>query len=585
MSGPAQPGRRRAASGRGRAGGTPRPALPLRLGRALRGWLGRRAGSRRGRLALAAACGAGLTLAQPPLGLWPLAVLCVPALAWLALARGQRREAFRIGWAAGGAFFLTGLYWIAEAFLVDVARHGWMAPFAVTGLAAGLGLFWALAFWGARRLVERFGAQGVPAALALAGAWALAEFARAHLLTGFPWALPAYAFAQTALAQTLSVFGPHTLGLLALAFAAALASPWLRPGGEALPTPRNRLSAALGRAGLRPDFAAGAAALLLALALGFGWSGWRLAGAPADPAPESAPVVRLVQPNAAQRAKWDPDEMPRIFARLRALSVPEPGRPAPDVVIWPETAIPWILEREPAVREAIAASARGAVTLLGVRRIVPGPDGRPGWRNAMEAVGPDGAILAAYDKRHLVPFGEYLPLHGLMTGLGLGPLVGESGGFAPGDGPARMDLPGLPALSPQICYETIFPHEMPAAGPDERPRWLVQVTNDAWFGASAGPWQHFHQARMRAIEQGLPLARAANTGISAMIDPWGRTVERLGLLEAGAVQARLPIALAPTLYSRTGDWPWMTLALLALAAPAGASGLRRLRADGRGTGS
>ncbi|MGR3779832.1 MAG: apolipoprotein N-acyltransferase [Albimonas sp.] len=594
MSGRAEPGRRRAASGGSEGAGSGRSGhggagrrhggRAARLAGGLRAALARRAGTRRGRLTLAGLCGAGLTLAQPPVGLWPLVFLCVPALAWLGLARSERREAFGIGWAAGSAFFLTGLYWVAEAFLVDIARHGWMAPFAVTGLAVGLGLFWALAFWGARRLVERVGARGLAAALALAGAWTLAEFARAHVLTGFPWALPAYAFAQTWLAQTLSVFGPHTLGLLALGFAAATAAPWLQPGGEAAaPAGGGRLAAGLLRAGLRPDFAAVAAPALLALALGFGWSGWRLAGAPADAAPPSAPEVRLVQPNAAQRAKWDPDEMPRIFARLRALSAPEPGLPAPDVVIWPETAIPWILEREPAVREAIAASARGAVTLLGVRRIAPDADGRPGWRNALEAVGPDGEILAAYDKRHLVPFGEYLPLHGLMTALGLGPLVGESGGFDAGDGPAYLDLPGLPALSPQICYETIFPHQMPGPGEGERPRWLVQVTNDAWFGASAGPWQHFHQARMRAIEQGLPLARAANTGISAMIDPWGRVVSSLGLLEAGAVQARLPIALAPTLYSRSGDWPWMTLAGLALAAPAAASGLRRLRAEGAGT--
>ncbi|MDF2234672.1 apolipoprotein N-acyltransferase [Albimonas sp. CAU 1670] len=574
----ARSGGRRSESRSGR--GATRPAAPRRLAPGLRGRLGRAAGTRRGRLLLAAACGVGLTLAQPPVGLWPLVFLCIPALAWLALAKGERAEAFRIGWAAGTAFFLTGLYWVAEAFLVDVARHGWMAPFAVTGLAAGLGLFWALAFWAARRLCEATSARGLPAALALAGAWTLAEFARAHVLTGFPWALPAYAFAQTWLAQTLSLFGPHTLGLLVLAFAGALASPWLTPGGV-IPAARaeGRLSAMALRAGLRPGFAAACAAAVLALAVGFGWSGWRLAGAPADPAPPSAPEVRLVQPNAAQRAKWDPDEMPRIFARLRALSAPEPGRPAPDVVIWPETAVPWILEREPAAREAIAAAARGATVLVGARRIVPDASGRNSWRNALEAIGPGGEILAAYDKRHLVPFGEYMPLHGLMAQAGLGPLVGESGGFASGEGAAHLDLPGLPAFAPQICYETIFPHEMPSADPEARPRWMVQITNDAWFGASAGPWQHFHQARMRAIEQGLPLARAANTGISAMIDPWGRVVERLGLLEAGAVQARLPIALAPTLYARSGDRPWMTLAILALLAPAGAAGLRRLRAE------
>lgn len=558
------PGLRAVAAAGGSAGGRASTRNDLRYGPVgrvfarIRGWAGRRAGTPRGRLLLAALCGVGLTLAQPPLGLWPLVFLCVPTLAWLALARAPRSEAFRIGWTAGAAFFATGLWWIAEAFLVDVARHGWMAPFAIAGLAAGLGLFWGLPAWIARRLAEATGARGLAATLGFAGAWTLAEFARAHVLTGFPWALPAYAFAKTALAQTHALFGPHMLGFLALAFASALAAPWLGPAAPAPDGPRPRL---------RPDFAAVAAAALLALALGFGWGFWRLAGAPENPAPPSAPIVRLVQPNVAQTAKWDADEVPRNFARLRALSAPEPGRPAPDVVIWPETAVPWILEREPAAREAIAASARGATTLVGARRIVNDATGAPTWRNSLLAIAPSGEIAGAYDKRHLVPFGEYLPFFELMSSLGLGPLVGESGGFAAGDGPGLMQAGRLPAFAPQVCYETIFPHEMPGAAPAERPRWMVQITNDAWFGDSSGPRQHFEQARLRAIEQGLPLARAANTGISAMIDPWGRVTARLGLLETGAIQAPLPTALPPTPYARSGDLPWLAAPLLALLAP------------------
>ena len=508
------------------------------------------AASPRGRLALAAACGAGLTLAQAPLFAWPLPFLCIPALAWLLFEAAPRRRAFHIGWAAGGGYFLTGLYWVAEAFFVDIARHGWMAPFAILGLAAGLGLFWGAAFWAARRIADR--APGWEKALTLAGCWTFLEYARAHVLTGFPWALPAYTWADLPVAQTASLFGPHTLGFLTVAFAVLPVSPWLEEAD-------------------RPFRRAAGFAALAAAAVAGGWS-WGLARLSATPEPAAdAPVLRLVQPNAAQEAKWDPARYPLIFRRLADLSAPEPGRPAPDVVIWPETAVPWLLSRDDEARRIISEAGRGATVLLGARRIDEGPQGRS-WRNALVALSPSGDILGAYDKRHLVPFGEYIPFHATLSRLGLGPMVGESGGFAPGTGPAILDLPGLPRLSPQICYETIFPHEMPGAGPG-RPAWMVQITNDAWFGASTGPWQHYHQARMRAIEQGLPLARAANTGVSAIIDAMGRPVVRLGLLKAGAIQAPLPPALPPTLYARTGDLPWLAAPLLALLA-----GLVRRRA-------
>lgn len=507
-------------------------SVPARLARA--------AESGRGRLALAALAGAALTAAQPPVFAWPLIFLAVPGLAWLLSRAPSGRAAFAVGWAAGGAYFLTGLYWVVEAFLVDIARHGWMAPFAVSGLAAGLGLFWAVAF----RLAWGLAPRGWPLALALAAAWTLADYARAYVLTGFPWALTAYAWADTPVSQAAALFGPHVLGLLTLALAALPAAPWL---GEARP-PRPR--------------ALSLAALALAAAAVF--AAWdRGAARLAQPAPPEGPVIRLVQPNAGQREKWRPEMIPVFFERLRDLSAPGPGEAAPALVIWPETAIPWLLEREPEVRRLIAESAGGASVLLGARRLVRDETpGRP-WRNAMTVLGPDGEILGSYDKRHLVPFGEYVPLHGAARALGLGPMVGESGGFGRGTGPARLSVPGLPDLVPRICYETIFPHAMPEAAPD-RPRWIAQVTNDAWFGATAGPWQHFHQARMRAIEQGLPVARAANTGISAIIDARGRVVASLGLLEAGAVQAPLPGALPPTPYARLGDLPGMVAAALLL---------------------
>jgi apolipoprotein N-acyltransferase len=394
-------------------------------------------------------------------------------------------------------------------------------------------LFWGAAF----RLARRVASGGWTLALALAAAWTLAEYARAHVLTGFPWALPAYAWAGVPVSQTLSLFGPHMLGFLTLALAAL-------PGGLAA----------------RPRAAGAALAAAAALVAGaWIWGEARLA----RPAPPEGPVIRLVQPNAGQREKWRPDMIPVFFERLRDLSVPEPGRPAPALVIWPETAVPWLLEREADTRRLIAQGAGGAPVLLGARRVEPDAAGVPRWRNAAQVIGPQGDILGHYDKRHLVPFGEYIPLYDLLSTVGIGPMVAESGGFSEGDGPARLSLPALPDVAPQICYETIFPHRMPRPGTD-RVGWMVQLTNDAWFGASAGPWQHFHQARMRTIEQGLPLARAANTGISAVIDARGRVVTSLPLLEAGAIQAPLPGALPPTLYARSGDLPWMAAVLAAL---------------------
>ncbi|MBR27915.1 MAG: apolipoprotein N-acyltransferase [Rhodobacteraceae bacterium] len=514
---------------------------------------------RRRRLWAAGACGVGLTLAQAPVFAWPLVFVAIPALVVLIFGRAERREAFGLGWSAGTGYFLTGLYWVAEAFLVDIVRHGWMAPFAIAGLGAGLGLFWGAAAWVARRT----GGRGISAPVAFAAALTLAEFARAHALTGFPWGLTAYAFADSPVAQTAALFGPHMLGFLTVLLAGLPAVAWL-----AWPAPRPPLRAAL----------AWACVPAAALSVAWVWGAERRS-APDAPAPDAL-QVRLVQPNAAQRAKWDPEEIPRIFARLRALSAPAAGEPAPDVVIWPETAVPWLLEREPEARALIAESAGGAPVLLGARRIVDGPDGRPGWRNALLALDAQGGIAAAYDKRHLVPFGEYMPLHDWLAGLGLGPLVGENGGFAPGAGDPVLRIEGLPPFAAQICYETIFPHEMPGPGPDQRPDWIVQVTNDAWFGASSGPWQHFHQARMRAIEQGLPLVRAANTGVSAVIDARGRVVERLGLNAAGALQAALPPPLPPTPYARSGDLPWMAAPLLALLAAAGAARAGRRRPAG-----
>ncbi|MEO0681634.1 MAG: apolipoprotein N-acyltransferase [Pseudomonadota bacterium] len=517
--------------------------------------------SRRARLAAAFACGLALTAAQPPVFAWPLVFVAYPALAAL-LWRVDAKRAFWTGWAAGFGFFLSGLYWIAEAFFVDAARHGWMAPFAVSFMAAGLALFWGAAAWAARAS----GARGLLGVLALATAWTAAEYARAHVLTGFPWALPSYAFADTDIVQLSAHVGPHGLGFGLIALACAPAWPWLGHIG----TSRSRVKSTLKTLALYPAFFVAQFVVLFVVEFMAYFTPYdpdnrfQTLAAPTD-ADGGRLVVRVVQPNAAQDEKWDPDMMPVFFDRLIELSRPPWGSDV-DVVVWPETAVPQLLGREPEVRAAIAASAQdvgpgapGTTVLVGARRYIQTESG-PSWRNSLFALGPGGEAIDVYDKHHLVPFGEYLPLHGLLSRLDLGLFVGETGGFDGGPGPTVMRLPGLPPVAPQICYETIFPHQMPPLA--DRPDWIVQVTNDAWFGASAGPWQHFHQARMRAIEQGLPVIRSANTGISAIIDARGRVVASVPLLTAGAVQAPLPRALPPTLYARHGDRPFLAALLL-----------------------
>ncbi|HEU0221985.1 MAG TPA: apolipoprotein N-acyltransferase [Paracoccaceae bacterium] len=464
-----------------------------------------------------------MTLAQPPISAWPLIFLAVPLLVALVGQAARPAEAGWTGWAAGTAYFGSGLYWVAEAFFVDAARHGWMAPFAVLFLGTGLALFWALPFWLAARL-RLEGAWLVPG---LAALWTLSDYARTHVLTGFPWALVGYAWVESPVAQLASLVGPHGLGFLTLLAAGSLAA--LRGGGAW-------------------RFLPGLAALGLAGA--WIWGEARLEE-PVRERPDGL-VVRLVQPNAEQELKWDPAQALFYFERQLAASAAPAGR-RPGVVIWPETAIPWLLQDDAELRRVIAAAGLGAPVILGARRMEDS-EGRRRWWNALFVLGPGGEVAAGYDKHHLVPFGEYVPFADFFERLGLTGLVGAS--FSPGPGPLVLAGAGLPPFLPLICYEAIFPHEMQAR---RRPDWIVQVTNDAWFGSSAGPWQHFAQSRMRAIEQGLPLARAANTGISAMFDPYGRVTAHLPLLTAGHVDAPLPAALAPTPYARTGDLPWTGL--------------------------
>ncbi|WP_212524790.1 apolipoprotein N-acyltransferase [Actibacterium sp. MT2.3-13A] len=479
-----------------------------------------RAARRPGLLAFGA--GAVAAAGQAPLGLWPLALAGFAGLFALVLRAPGPLQGAKRAWLFGGGYFAAALSWIVEPFLVDVARHGWMAPFALLFMSFGLALFWAAAGWAAARA-----GTGARRAFALAVALGLAELARAHVLTGFPWALIGHLWIGTPVMQMAAFAGAHGLTALALL---ALALP----------------------------FAWGARGAALALALvGAGWGGgvWRLA----RPEPQVAdPVhVRLIQPNAAQRLKWRPDMVPVFFERQLDYTA-APSETAPDLIVWPETAVPYLLERAGGALERIADAAAGTPVVFGVQRRDSG-----GVYNSLAVLGGQGALTHVYDKHHLVPFGEYIPLRAVAARLGLSGLAAEFlYGYTPGPGPQVLDLGAAGRALPLICYEAIFPQDLRAA---TRPGWILQITNDAWFGAVSGPYQHLAQARLRAVEQGLPVLRSANTGVTAVIDARGRVLDSLPLNTAGQLTAPLPRALTATPYARTGDWPWLALYLLVAA--------------------
>jgi apolipoprotein N-acyltransferase len=477
---------------------------------------------------LAAVLGAIAAFGQAPYD-QPLILMAalVAALYFFSQAYSPRQAAL-FGWAFGTGYFAHALQWIVSPFMVDVARHGWMAPFALLFLAAGLALFWGLAFWLARCL-SRQTSWGVVLTLPAV------ELIRAYIFTGFPWAMVSQSLVDTSGGQALSWVGPYALNLAMIAVAVPLSQTAQTWAARTL------------RYG----------AILLGL------------GAVALPvmAPEavlSERTIRLIQPNAAQRDKWDPVQIPVFFDRqLQYTSAPpQDGGTAPDLVLWSETAIPWVLDLAQPALDQIAQAGGKATVALGVQR-----RNRDQYFNTMVVLDGAGDVAQSYDKHHLVPFGEYMPFADVFARVGVFGLAQRAlGGYASGTGPKLLDFGEMGRALPLICYEAVFPHDVNAA--PERPDFLIQITNDAWFGKAAGPRQHLAQARMRAIEQGLPLARAANTGISAMIDPYGRVLAWLPLNAAGFVDATLPLPRKPTFYSRTGDMPFAIVLLLGLVAAA-----------------
>ena len=469
------------------------------------------------RLGFASFClGVVAAAGQSPLDFWFVTLPALGALFALILAQKARGRGVWAAWLGGAGYFCAALSWIISPFLVEADTYAWMAPFALLAMGFGLALFWAAAAW--------VGLHAPRPAWALALALGAAELARGYVLKGFPWALLGHIWIDTPVGQMAAWVGPNGLALLTALLAAALAAGAIW----------GRIAAAAGLAAI------------------WGLGIWTLG----QPMPaDTATTLRLVQPNAAQSLKWDDAQARVFYDRLIGATS---ALPTPDLVIWPETALPYLQEYNPEIAPLMAQAANGATLIYGRQRI----DGDRGW-NSLSVLAPTGEEVALYDKHHLVPFGEYIPFGDLAySWFGITAFAAQVGnGYTPGTGPAVIDLGTHGKMLPLICYEAVFPQDLRT---DIRPDWLLHATNDAWFGTLSGPYQHAAQARLRAIEQGLPMVRVANTGITAVYDARGRLRADLPFGTLAHLDTALPAPLPSTHYARFGELPVLMLLAIGL---------------------
>jgi apolipoprotein N-acyltransferase len=506
----------------------------------------------------ALALGALLAAGLPPVDMAPVVFIVFPLYLWLDDGAATPWAAARLGYVFGLGYFTAGLYWIAVALFVDIARYWWALPFGLLGMPIILSAFTALGTYAAGLARARFNTTGLARICAFAVTWAIAEWLRGHVFTGFPWNLVGYVWAggfpgALTMLQTTAWFGVYGLSfltVLAASLPALLGAPSLTPLSPA----RRYL----------PGIAAAALILVPAIA-----GALRLSLLPSV---ETDTWLRLVQPSIPQSSKWNAGEAEANFHRLTALST-APADHKLAAVIWPEAAATYLLERDAAHRDAVAAVAPpGGYVLTGALRGPPPPLPVTAVWNSIDAIDGSGQMVAQYDKAHLVPFGEYMPL---SSWLPIKKFTPGAIDLSAGPGPRTLKVGNLPSFSPLICYEAIFPGAV--LDPHNRPAWILNVSNDAWYGHSAGPYQHFAMARTRAVEEGLPLIRVANNGISGVVDAQGRVLAHTNLDAIGHADVALPAAGSVTPYSRFGDWLFLALLLAGGAVASGSAFGLRLR--------
>jgi apolipoprotein N-acyltransferase len=460
-----------------------------------------------------------------------LLIPSIIGLLWLTYDSSCVRGAFAAGWWFGLGHFVAGFYWVANALFVQPDRFGWMAPFAVFFLAGIMALFPAVSVVVSRALGGR--STGVGRVLVFAAAWIFFEWVRSWIFTGFPWNLigSIWTFSD-AIIQSAALAGVYGLGLLSVLVAGMPAILADNDGWQSKGSPSRPIG-------------------IIILFLFVVWSGGAYRLSEASDETVSGVVLRLVQPNIDQKLKWEPRLREKNFKEQIRMggATPKPGFSVPTHIFWAETAATYFLDKDYASRKAIASSTpKGGLTITGALRTEHRGVGVYQIWNSMQGIDEVGNVVGTYDKFHLVPFGEYTPLRKIFKFSKI--TVGTTD-FSAGPGPRTLRLRGLPPVSPLICYEVIFPNQV--VDRQDRPEWLLNLTNDGWYGASSGPYQHFDAARLRAVEEGLPLVRVANTGISGVIDGYGRVVSSLALGTKGTLDSGLPSSLQTTLYGRLGN--------------------------------
>ncbi|MEP3277559.1 MAG: apolipoprotein N-acyltransferase [Stappiaceae bacterium] len=504
--------------------------------------------------------GALSALSQAPYNFFPVLWFTFPSLVWLLDSTGIGRDeqkkgavtsAFSVGWSFGFGYFLAGLWWIGAAFFVDADEFGWMAPIAVLAMPAGLALFWGIAL----ALARLFWREDWRRILLLAIALSTAEYFRSVILTGFPWNALGYVFAGNGfMAQAAAVVGISGLNFLAVFIFSA---PAALISGSAVSRTAGRIVVSVAGIGL-----------MLISGFGLYW----LSGPEAEAMSDVR--VRIIQPNIPQREKWRPENRQLIldkYIELSQFQAADAGgdEPVPPLLIWPESAFPFLLTEEPGALSKIARMLpQGAHLVTGAIRQIDLGAAKSTF-NSIYVIGHEGTILDVYDKVQLVPFGEYVPFQPFLERIGIEQLTRLPGGFSAGYERKNLQIPGLAPVSPLICYEVIFSGQITSDAAEDvteqnKAQWIVNVTNDAWFGDTPGPHQHFAQARLRAIEEGLPLLRAANTGISAIINANGIVLSSLKIDSEGVIDGYLPEARSTALFLYSRRYALLVLILVSI---------------------